>query len=119
MNTRQRTTTDPWRLRVLMACLGMTILCAAAVWWSQRRIYPPASSPESMTLIKQLYTACNTQSTALLEKTLLRMQTALQRGELTAMEHNSMELIANRAKAGEWESATRAMLKYAQDQRRD
>lgn len=104
------------RLRWLLGVLTVTTLTVVVVWWPGCRTYPPASSPEALTLMKQLYTACNTRNLDRLTKTEQRANQLEQEGQLTAQERAAVQRIIDQAKAGDWDRAQRESLKYAEDQ---
>jgi hypothetical protein len=109
----------PSRMLLLVGCLALLAMIAVATWWSQRKIYPTATSAESMVLIKKLYTACNLQDAKLLasfERQLAASQSAQQ---VTAAEFAAFAEIAATAKAGDWKKASGQAFRFARDQRTD
>jgi hypothetical protein len=52
----------------MLGAAGVLLVALAVVWWPGCRQYPAASSEESLSLVKLLYTACNTRDAARLAK---------------------------------------------------
>jgi hypothetical protein len=86
------------------------------VWWPGCRQYPEVSSKEALTLLKQLYTACNTRDPARLSRVEQRVEKVAREGKLTPKEQDAFRRILARAKAGDWKQAEQASFRFAQDQ---
>lgn len=109
----------PSRMTLLCGCLALLAAIALATWWSQRKIYPTATSAESMVLIKKLYTACNLQDAKLLSKFEQELVASQSAQQVTAAEFAAFSDIAALAKAGEWKKASGQAFRFARDQRTD
>lgn len=108
----ESSTTLRWLLPVTGA-LGVLVL---VVWWPGCRTYPPVTSRESLTLMKLLYTACNTRDPVRLAKVEQGVSAARKAGKLSASEDRSFTHILGLARDGDWGSAQSAALQFAQDQ---
>ena len=104
---------------LLGGILAIMLLVVGVRWWLNRKIYPPVSSGTSLVLIKQLYTACNTKNLKLLEKFDQRLAREQEQGQVSAEEASHFEEISSRARAGEWEAASKCAFRFARDQRSD
>lgn len=104
------------RLYRLLGVAGLLAVPLLVVWWPGCRQYPPASSRESLSLMKLLYAACNTRD----EKRLADVEKGVERltreGKMTPEERAGFDKIVGMARAGKWEDAEKAALKYARDQ---
>jgi hypothetical protein len=80
------------------------------------RQHPKATSRESMEFIKQVYTACNTKNRERLDACVTKLSELESDGKISKKEVESFERVIEIAKKGDWESAQRVSLQYAQDQ---
>lgn len=114
---RAETQTQPlhWYGGILLALLAVVPI----KWWLARPIYPPVSSGTSLVLIKQLYTACNTKNTKLLDKFEERLLREHQGRQITDEELANFREIAAVARAGDWETSMKSAYRFAKDQRTD
>lgn len=78
--------------------------------------HPEVSSPESLMLIKLVYTAANTRSPQRLEKCRERLTELIQDKKLSPREQTAFERIVAAAEAGRWEDAQNDSLAFAQAQ---
>lgn len=78
--------------------------------------YPPVSSPESLHLVRALYTACNTQDPARLAKFEKALAQAVAAGKVTPAELQVFQAIVAEAKQGNWKEAEQSAYRFAQDQ---
>jgi hypothetical protein len=104
------------RLRRLLLIAGGLLLILAWVWWPGFREYPAVTSKESLYLMKLLYTATNTRDQVQLGKVEQGVQQASREGKLTPKEQEAFAKIIGTAKKGDWQAATKAAFKFAQDQ---
>lgn len=119
MHTDDEDDDDLPRSRRIFGLVGLLILLAipvAVIWWPGCRQYPPVSSRESLTLMKLLYSACNTRSSQRLEEVERRLAILEDQSKLTPEEKEGFDRIITMAKAGNWEDAEAAAFKFAQDQ---
>jgi hypothetical protein len=107
---------DRRRLYTLLGVAGVLFIPVAVFWWPGCRQYPPVSSPESLTLMRRLYTACNTRDPQRLAGVEQRLAELEQDGKVTPEEKAGFERIIGMARAGDWEDAEKAAFKFAQDQ---
>jgi len=98
--------------------LGILTAAMVAVWWPGCRKYPPVTSPEALSLIKQLYTACNTRHEGRLAAVEAELHRLAHQGILGRREEEAFRSIVELARAGQWERAERESLRLAQDQLR-
>lgn len=93
------------------------LLTLTAMWfWLSGRTYPEVSSPESLRLIKALYTACSSQSQQRLtsvEQEVIKTHSA---GKLGDGERDAFARIIQQAQIGDWSRATSESYRFAQDQ---
>lgn len=104
------------RLRWLLGTAGVLTIPLLLIWWPGCREYPPVTSPEALTLIKLLYTACNTKDEARLTEVERRVERAVSEGHMTPAEQEAFAKVIAQARGGDWDRATDAALKFAQDQ---
>jgi hypothetical protein len=109
-------TWDRRRLHWLLAGTGLLAVLLVLIWWPGCRQYPVVTSEESLKLIKQLYTACNTKDSVRLAKAEQDFEKAVQDGKMTTAEKKAFTQILGLAKAGQWERAEKAAFRFAQDQ---
>jgi hypothetical protein len=102
----------PWQL----GTLGLLAIPVLVLWWPGCRQYPEVTSKESLKLIKQLYTACNTRDSDRLAKVEERLAKIEADGKMSEREVDAFRAIIDLAREGEWERAERASFKFAQDQ---
>ena len=100
------------RVLLSLACFLWLAACGC-------REHPRVTSRESLDLIKQVYTACNTQNTERLSKCKVALDELSSKGELSPAELKSFEKILRLAEAGEWQAAQRESLQFARDQVRE
>lgn len=77
---------------------------------------PRATTAESMELIKQVYTACNTKNTERLEKAEARLKTLVDQQLISEDERVEFESIIAQAREGQWEKAQNRALSFAETQ---
>jgi len=77
---------------------------------------PRATTAESMELIKQVYTACNTKNTERLERAEVQLKTLVDQQLISEDERVEFESIIAQARAGQWEKAQKRALSYAKAQ---
>jgi hypothetical protein len=104
------------RLRWLLGTAGVLAIALLVVWWPGCRQYPAVTSKESLQLMKLLYAACNTRDPARLSQTEQRLEKAVREGKVTPPEQEAFASILGMARAGDWEGAERAALRFARDQ---
>ncbi len=80
------------------------------------REHPQVTSRESLDLIKQVYTACNTRNPDRLSKCKVKLGELSEQGLLTDRERTSFETILKSAEAGDWNTAQASSLQFARDQ---
>ena len=100
-----------WWIALLVAGVGLWY-----VWSPRWRQYPPVTSPEALTLIKVLYTACNTRNAAQLLEIEATLKKLSETNSITSVERASFERILTLAKQEQWDAAQRASLRFAEDQ---
>ena len=103
----------PAAAAVLPTCCVTLALLAAGC-----RPYPAVTSPESLRLLRQVYTACNTHSDARLTACRTRLAELERAALVTAAEQQAFHEIIDRADRGEWDAAQQAALRFAKDQLR-
>jgi hypothetical protein len=103
-------------LRRLVGILVLLTIPLIIIWWPGCRQYPPVSSPESLGLMKLLYSACNTKDPARLAKVEQGIEKAAAEGKLNDEERDAFAKIIGMAKAGDWKKAENAVYRFAQDQ---
>jgi hypothetical protein len=99
--------------------IGGAILLLAVLayaWWSMRPNYPEVSSPENLTLMRALYTACSSQNTERLSKVERAVAEEHGSGRMTLQERESFASIIALARAGKWTSAADESYRFAEDQ---
>ena len=98
------------------AALVLVIGVVAAIWLATRKEYPEVTSPESLTLVRALYTACSSQNPVRLDKVEQLLDECCRTSRVTAAEERSFRAIITDAKANRWEEAQAASYRFAQDQ---
>jgi hypothetical protein len=78
--------------------------------------HPKATTRDSMEFIKQVYTACNTKNSKRLADCESRLADLESDGMISKEEIQSFKRVLSLAAQGEWESAQKIALQYAQDQ---
>ena len=78
--------------------------------------YPEVSSRESLDLIKQVYTACNTRDVKRLAECEKQLEKLRLSGKIGTSEIDAFRKSLDLAKNGNWEEAQNQALKFAQDQ---
>ena len=106
----------PGHVKWLLWLAAPLALALVVVWWPGCRSYPPVSSPESLTLIKQFVTATNTKDLGRLAAAETRFEKLSREGKLTPEERTAFASILSLAKAEQWQEAERAAFQFAQDQ---
>lgn len=102
----------------LWGLLGVLTLAAVVVWWPGCRKYPPVTSPEALSLVRRLYTACNTRQEGRLAAVEVEVDRLTQQGILTPREEEAFRYIVGLAREGKWERAERECFRLAEDQLR-
>lgn len=77
---------------------------------------PPAVQYDHLPLISSLRTACSARNNAWLEGVQRAVNERHAAGKMTSDEHAHFDQLIQQAKAGEWESAERACLKFEKAQ---
>lgn len=95
---------------------GLLVIALAVIWRPGCRYYPPVSSPESLQLIKLVYSACNTRNQERLAQAEKSLAELVREEKVTAREKASFEAIFALARDGEWTQAEEASFRFAQDQ---
>ncbi len=99
-----------WRRRVfLLAVCGAFLLAGC-------HSYPEVTSPEALAFLKQLYTACNTRSLERLEACEQELAELVAQQQVSAEEEAAFAGIIEQARAGDWQRAQDAALRFADDQ---
>ena len=98
---------------------GAGLICLMLLAISGCREHPRVTSRESLDLIKQVYTACNTRNPERLNKCKVALDELVSNGEISEAEQQSFEKILKLAEAGEWQAAQSESLQFARDQVRD
>lgn len=116
--TTDRTADAPSRRRLyqLLGAAGVLLVSLLVVWWPGCRQYPAVSSRESLSLLRQLNTACNTRDDTRLAEVERRLAELNRQGKVTPEEKAGYDRIIGMARAGKWDDAEKAALKFAQDQ---
>lgn len=78
--------------------------------------YPEVTSRESLELIKQVYTACNTRDVKRLAECEKQLEKLRLSGKMGTKEVDAFRKSLDLAKNGNWEEAQNQALKFAQDQ---
>ena len=104
--------------RSLHGLIGVAVLAVPLliIWWPGCRQYPPVSSRESLSLLRLLYTACNTRNEKRLSDVEAGVRKLPHEGKMTAKEKAGFERIIAMARAGKWKEAEQAAFKFARDQ---
>ena len=90
-----------------MLCLLLLVGCNSQ---------PLATSAESMELIKQVYTACNTQSLKRLDAAEAKLELLVEQQLVSAAEQEEFKAIVAIARERKWEESQRRALAFAQAQ---
>ena len=96
-----------WTLLVPLVLISLLSGC---------REHPAVTSRESLDLIKQVYTACNTRNSQRLEKCRQAYAELVEKGMLSEAERASFTRILDTAASGDWETAQASSLQFARDQ---
>lgn len=96
--------------------IGVLLMAAILGWWRSGEEYPAVSSPESLHLMRALYTACSSRNDARLATVEENVGGAMARGLLDEAEYQAFEKIIALARSGDWPSATSESYRFAQDQ---
>lgn len=78
--------------------------------------HPEASSEDSMTLIKQFYTATNSRNADRLKVAKERLEELVREGKINEREKRSFNRIVELASSGDWETAQNESLDFARAQ---
>lgn len=78
--------------------------------------YPEVTSRESLELIKQVYTACNTRDATRLAECEKQLEKLRVSGKIGTCEWDAFRKSLDLAKNGNWEEAQNQALKFARDQ---
>ncbi len=78
--------------------------------------YPEVRSPEAITLMTALRTACNTRNADRLGRVTAAVAEAHTAGRLDESEHAAFQEIVAEAEAGRWEDAERACVDFQRAQ---
>lgn len=113
--TNQAVETSP-TLRLGLGLMAVLMVCLAVVYWPGCRQYPEATHPQTLRLIKLLYTACNTQSEPRLAEFEKELQAIRQTSALSTAEEQAFTAIIDLARQGHWTQAQDQCYKFAQDQ---
>ncbi len=97
-------------LRVLIAILACIFIFPGC------RSQPRATSAESMDLIKQVYTACNTKNIERLDRAEAMLKTLIDQQLISGAEQVEFESILTQAREGKWDVAQRRALAFAEAQ---
>ena len=92
------------------------VACLLVIGLFGCREHPRVTSRASLDLIKQVYTACNTQNVERLGKCKEEIAALMASGELSAPERESFQRIIALADAGDWQAAATESLQFARDQ---
>lgn len=96
-----------WKIGLLV------IVAGACLWlWLPRSTYPRIGSPESDHLMRQLGTACGSQSTERLQV----VKDELAKLEMSEVERQAFQRIIDMADRGRWREAHQASIQFARDQ---
>lgn len=102
--------------RTALRCRVSLLACLLLVGLLGCREHPRVTSRASLDLIKQVYTACNTQNNERLTKCKEEIAELVESGELSAAERESFERIIALADSGDWQAAAAKSLQFARDQ---
>lgn len=102
------------RGRIALAILGLLTLLLLAL--PLGRSFPPPSGPDSLALVQQLYTACNTRDPQRLHQVERRLDELHRQQLITPAEHQACQRIIDMAKNGQWDHAAQRSLRFAQHQ---
>lgn len=80
------------------------------------RSYPEVTTAESQTFIKQVYTACNTQSIERIDKCSERLRELTRDQKVTEVEAAAFERIISLARSNDWSAAQDQALTFARRQ---
>ncbi len=106
-------TSGPWWT---VAALVLVVGAVAAIWFANRKQYPEVTSPESLTLVRALYTACSSENPARLVKVEKLLDECCRDSKVSPDEEQAFRAIIAEAKADRWEEARAASYRFAQDQ---
>jgi len=95
--------------------IGTSLLIVASLFVGCSQ-HPKATSRDSMDLIKQVYTACNTKNAKRLSACEERLAALESEGKVSKEEVKSFRKVLDLAGKGEWESAQTMAMQYAKDQ---
>ena len=103
-------------LRLGFALMVILTVCLTVVYWPGCRQYPEATNPQTLRLIKLLYTACNTKSEPRLTEFEKQFDSVRNSSVLSAEEVQSFVAILELARKGQWGQAQDQCYRFAQDQ---
>lgn len=101
-----------WILGV--AILSLSIL--GFVGWFMKPHYPEVTSPDNLTLMRALYTACSSQNLERLDRVDRAVTKTYASGNMTQPERDSFAGIIAQARGGDWHAAAQASYRFAEDQ---
>lgn len=96
--------------------LGLFFALAVAIWWLASTTYPKTSTPESLQLMRALYTACSSKNETRLAKVEQSLAEAFRTQQVTDNERIAFESIIDVAKKGDWKQAAQDSYRFAADQ---
>lgn len=99
-----------------LAALTLAVGAIAIIWFANRKQYPEVTSPESLTLVRALYTACSSQNPARLAQVEQLLEQHCRDSKVSPAEERAFRAVIAEAKANRWEEARAASYRFAQDQ---
>jgi len=78
--------------------------------------YPTIQSKDTVRIVKQLYTACNTQNSERLAKVRAEFDRVTAAGTWSGAERDKVESILKQAEAGDWANAAQRALEFLKAQ---
>jgi fructoselysine-6-P-deglycase FrlB-like protein len=79
---------------------------------------PEVNSPEAMTLIKKFYTAANSKNEKRLADSAAELKELIESQKLSAAEQRAFNEILDLARGGDWDTAQKRALSFAEAQLR-
>jgi hypothetical protein len=104
------------RTSLTLATLVILGLIAVYLWMPRWPQYPVITHPEADLLVRQLYTACSSRDDQRLAAAGQRFQALVEGAAISPAERQAFERIFDMAKAGNWDIAAKASLRFAEDQ---
>lgn len=96
--------------------VAVLLIVALLLWWRSSPAYPEVSSPESLQLMRALYTACSSQNSTRLSEVERKVSEAEKGHLLVDAERNAFTSIIALARQGDWQSAAARSYRFAKDQ---